>query len=183
MLSLASSIGMKSTQINHTIGCFSPHNYTTLYDLGRVYEAFQNGSVVSTPTWQANFRSRMLNQTWSSYKPGICPVVQQEAAKLGKSTAVANNFCNAITWVAKGGSYTTNKTGFPATVYWSGASLTGVPFMSGGVVTPKFFIFGDFVNDVQLNSQAESDSVSKARGSLYPEAIRPQINAALQSGW
>jgi hypothetical protein len=182
MLTLASQIGMKATAINHNIGCGSPSNYTTLYDLGRVYESFQNGSVVSNSTWRANFRARMLNQTWSGFKNSICPVVQQEAAKLGKSSTVATNFCNTMTWVAKGGSYSNSKT-VPMTVQWSGSNLTGVPFKSGGVVTPRYFNFGYFVNNLQLNTDAEKTSVQTALGTLYPEAIRPQIRAALLSGW
>jgi hypothetical protein len=147
-----------------------------------VYESFQNGSVVANSTWRANFRARMLNQTWSGFKNSICPVVQQEAAKLGKSSTVATNFCNTMTWVAKGGSYSNSKT-VPMTVQWSGSNLTGVPFKSGGVVTPRYFNFGYFVNNLQLNTDAEKTSVQTALGTLYPEAIRPQIRAALLSGW
>jgi len=183
MLSLASSIGMTGTSINHNIGCATPHNYTTLYDLGRVYESFQNGSVVSNATWRANFRSRMLNQgNFSGFKTAICPVVQQEAASLGKSSTVATNFCDAMNWIAKGGSYQYGGS-YPYTVDWSGANLTGVPFKSGGVVSPKYFTFGYFVNGLQLNSDTEKNSVSTALGTLYPEALRPQIRAALLSGW
>jgi hypothetical protein len=184
MLSLASSIGLTGTSINHNIGCptSSTHNLTTLSDLGKVYEAFQNGSVVSSATWRANFRARMLNQGNTGFKNSICPIVQQEATKLGKSSAVATSFCNAITWISKGGSYQYG-VAYPYTVDWSGASLTGVPFKSGGVVSPKYFTFGYFANGLQLNSDAEKASVNTALGTLYPTALRPQINAALKSGW
>ena len=47
----------------------------------------------------------MLNETWSKYGPSICPVVNQEATSLGKSTAVATAFCKALIWAAKGGDY------------------------------------------------------------------------------
>ena len=72
---------------------------------------------------------------------------------------------------------------YPYTVDWSETSLTGVPFKSGGVTTPKAFTFGYFVNGLQLNSDAEKTSASDALGTLYPEAMRAQIRAALQSGW
>lgn len=183
MLSLASSIGMTGTAINHNIGCATPHNATTLSDLSKVYESFQNGSVVSDPTWQSAFRTRMVNQgNFSGFKSAICPIVQQEAVKLGKSSTVATNFCNSMTWIAKGGSYQYGAS-YPYTVDWSETSLTGVPFKSGGVTTPRFFTFGYFVNGLQLNSDTEKVSASGALGTLQPEALRAQINAALQSGW
>jgi hypothetical protein len=48
----------------------------------------------------------MLNQSnYAGFKKAICPVVNQEAAKLGKSSSVAIAFCNAMTWIARGGSY------------------------------------------------------------------------------
>jgi hypothetical protein len=109
-------------------------------------------------------------------------VVQQEAAKLGKSSTVAANFCNAMTWISKGGSYQYGGS-YPYTVDWSSVSLTGVPFKSSGVVSPKYFTFGYFVNSLQLNSDAEKSSVQTALRTLYPEALRPQIRAALLSGW
>ena len=183
MLALASSIGMTGTTINHNIGCLTPHNTTTLSDLSKVYEAFQNGSVVSDTDWQAVFRIRMLNESnYGGFKAAICPIVQQEATSLGKSSTVATNFCNAMTWIAKSGSYQYGSS-YPYTVDWSETSLTGVPFKSGGVTTPKAFTFGYFVNGLQLNSDAEKTSASDALGTLYPEAMRAQIRAALQSGW
>ena len=185
MLSLAAQLGMTNTSINHNIGCptAATHNWTTLSDLSKVYEGFQNGSVVSTPTWRAEFRNRMLNENNFGYKDAVCPTVQEEAAKLGKSAAVATSFCNAMTWIAKGGSYTYGSSTYPVKVDWSGENLTGVPFKLLGRTSPKFFTFGYFVNNLELNSDAEKTVSSTALGTLYKEAIRPQIRAALLSGW
>ena len=179
MLSYATSLGLTSTQINHNIGCGTPHNKTTLADLGKVYEAFQNGTVTSNSTWQAQFKSRMLNQSnYSGFQTSICPIVNQEASALGKSQATATSFCNAMTWIAKGGSYQ-YADNFPYTVSWDGLSMTGVPYKSGGVSAPKFFIFGEFVDGTSIGSQSEADSVNNARSKLYQEALRPYIHAAL----
>jgi len=180
MLSYATSLGLTSTEINHNIGCGTPHNKTTLVDLGKVYEAFQKGTVTLSSTWQAQFRSRMLNET--NYEPNyhnsICPIVNQEAVALAKSAATATSFCNAMTWIAKGGSYQ-YADGFPHDVSWDGLSMTGIPYRSSGVTNPRFFVFGEFVDGTSIGSQAEADSLNAARSKLYQEALRPYIHAAL----
>src|SRR5438445_11703036 len=94
MLSYATSLGLTSTSINHNIGCptSTTHNRTTLVDLGKVYEAFQNGTVTTSSTWKTQFKNRMLNQTnYSGFKSAICPIVTQEATALGKSAATATS--------------------------------------------------------------------------------------------
>jgi Beta-lactamase enzyme family len=180
ILNYATSLGLTSTQINHNIGCATPHNKTTLVDLGKVYEAFQNGTVTSNSGWRAEFRSRMLNET--NYEPNyhnsICSIVTQEATALGKSAATATSFCNALTWIAKGGSYQYGSS-FPYGVSWDGLSLTGVPYKSNGVTTPRYFVFGEFVDGTTINSQSEADAINAARSKLYQEALRPYIHAAL----
>jgi hypothetical protein len=181
MENYAASLGMTSTQINHNIGCptSATHNKTTLVDLGKVYEAFQNGTITPSSTWQSQFKSRMLNQSnYAGFKKSSCPIVNQEATKLGKSPTVATNFCNAMTWIAKGGSYAYG-TIFPYQVSWDGLSMTGVPYKSSGTIVRKYFIFGEFVDGTTINSQGEADSVNTARGNLYLEALRPYIHAAL----
>jgi hypothetical protein len=122
----------------------------------------------------------MLND--SNYEPqyhnSICGIVSQEATALGKSAATATSFCNAMTWIAKGGSYQ-YADNFPYTVSWDGLSLTGVPYKSAAVVAPKYFVFGEFVDGTSIGSQGEADSVNNARSKLYQEALRPYIHAAL----
>jgi hypothetical protein len=178
------SLGLTQTVINHNIGCptAATHNRTTLVDLGRVYEAFQNGTVTTNATWRTQFAARMLNQSnYGGFQTAICPIVQQEATALGKSPAVATNFCNAMTWIAKGGSYQYGGS-LPYTVSWDGVSLTGVPYRPGGVITPRFFIFGEYIDGTQINSANEVTSINSARSKLFPEALRPYIHAAL-TGW
>jgi hypothetical protein len=87
-------------------------------------------------------------------------------------------FCNAMTWIARGGSYGYGSI-FPYQVSWDGASMTGVPYKSRGTVVRKYFIFGEFVDGTTINSQSEADSVNTARANLYLEALRPYIHAAL----
>jgi len=180
-LSYGSSLGLTATAINHNIGCptAATHNRTTLTDLGKVYEAYQNGVITNNLTWQSEFRSRMLNQSnFSGFRNSICPIVNQEAASLGKSAAVATSFCNSMTWIAKGGSYQYGGA-LPYTVSWDGASLTSVPFKSGGVLVPRSYVFGEFVDGTQINSTTEANNINTARGKLFQEALRPYLRSAL----
>jgi hypothetical protein len=181
VLNYGTSLGLTSTAINHNIGCptSATHNKTTLVDLGNVYQAFQTGVVTSSSPWQSEFRSRMLNQNnYTGFKDSICPIVNQEATALGKSAATATSFCNAMTWIAKGGSYQYGES-LPYKVSWDGLSLTGVPYKSSAVIAPRYFVFGEFVDGTTINSQSEADGVNTARGKLYTEGMRPYIHAAL----
>jgi hypothetical protein len=181
ILRYGATLGLTSTAINHNIGCPTPttHNKTTLVDLGRVYEAFANGTVTSNGGWEAQFASRMLNQSnYPPFKNGTCPIVNQEAAKLGKSSATATSFCNAMTWVSKGGSYQYGSL-LPYGVSWDGVALTGLPFKSGGVTTIKYYIFGEYVDGTIITSTAEASAINSARANEYLEAMRPFIHQAL----
>lgn len=182
-LQYARVLGLTQTVIAHNIGCPTPttHNKTTLADLGMVYEAFQNGTVTGDAPWQTQFRSRMVNDSNTpGFRRKICPIVEQEAAALDKSETVATNFCNAMTWIAKSGSYQ-DQTAFPYTAWYASMSLTGVPYYRSDIeaITPRFFIFGEFVDDIRLRSAGELTSLNAARGKLYPEALRPYIRSAL----
>ena len=181
MLSYATSLGLTSTSINHNIGCptSATHNYTTLVDLGRIYEAFQNSTVTSSATWKTQFRSRMLNQSnYSGFKNLICPIVSQEATSLGKSATVATNFCNAMTFIAKGGDYAYGGS-LPRTEAHDDFWLSSVPYKFRGVLAPKFFLLGEFVDNVHIDSTGEFDTMNAARSKLKQEALRPYIRAAL----
>jgi hypothetical protein len=179
MLSYASALGLTSTSINHNIGCATPHNYTTLVDLGRIYEAFQNGTVTSSSTWKSAFRNRMLNQNnYTGFRNLICPIVSQEATSLGKSATVATNFCNALTFIAKGGDYAYGGS-LPRTESHDDFWLSGLPYKSGGVVAPKYFLLGEFVDNVHIDSTGEFDTMNAARSKLKQEALRPYIRSAL----
>jgi hypothetical protein len=89
--------------------------------------------------------------------------VNQEAAKLGKSPAVATSFCNAMTWIATGGSYQYGGS-LPYQVSWDGVSMTGVPYLGvNGTITPEYFIFGEFVDGTTINSTSQANSINAAR--------------------
>jgi hypothetical protein len=182
MLSYATSLGLTSTQINHNIGCptAATYNRTTLVDLGKVYAAFQNNTVTSSSTWKTQFKNRMLNQSnYSGFHSAIDPIVHAERLSLGKSAATETAFKAALTWIAKGGSYQYGGS-LPYKVSWDGLSLTGLPYKSStGVITPRNYVFGEFVDQTTINSTTEANSINTARGKLYTEGLRPYIRAAL----
>lgn len=61
-------------------------------------------------------------------------------------------------------------------------SLTGLPYKPAGVISPRFLIFGEYIDGTEINSQGELDSVNAARGTLYLEALRSYIRSAF-TGW
>jgi hypothetical protein len=184
MLSLASSIGMTNTAINHNIGCptSTTHNRTTLSDLDRVYSNFAVGNQVTQATWRTQFVNRMLNDNnYSPWRTGFCPIVQQEAASLGKPSSTATSFCNAAEWYAKGGSYQYGGS-LPWVISWSGMDVTRLPVKSsptGPVTSFRDFVYGDYVDGTTINSTSEQNSIGTARNNAEHEALRPQIRSAL----
>jgi uncharacterized protein YodC (DUF2158 family) len=184
MLAQASALGMTSTTINHNIGCptAATHNRTTLSDLDKVYEAYQNRTDINTGKWHSQFRQRMLNDVNNpSAVNSLCTVVHQEATALGKPSALADRFCLKITWMAKGGSYQYGGS-LPWTISWANGSLTSLPFKtSSGANLYRYYYYGDFVDNTTINSTAEQDAIANARNTAYLEALRPSIDSALQT--
>jgi hypothetical protein len=181
MLSYATSLGLTSTAINHNIGCptSSTYNRTTLTDLGKVYEAYQNGTVTSNSTWKSQFRSRMLNDTnYSGFRSLICPIVNAEATSLGKSAATATAFCAAMKFMAKGGDYAYGGS-YPRLESHDDIWLTTMPFKVSGTITPRFYVLGEFVDQINIGSTTEINNVNAARSQVKQEALRPYIRSAL----
>lgn len=185
MTNTATNLGMTGTLIRHNIGCptATTANVTTPAALSKVYETVYKDFNYLNSSSRAIFRSRMLNDDNFGWSTGFCVVAKEEAAKLGKSATVGQNFCNASNWIAKGGTYQTSYTTFPRTVSWSGGSLTSLPFKVNGVITPRHFTFVEFFDNGTLTSQTHQNNVVNARGAIYYDSLRPQIRAALLSGW
>jgi hypothetical protein len=189
MLNLASSIGMTKTTINHNIGCptstptAATRNTTSLTDLDKIYNGFATGAQVTNATWRKQFVFRMVNDDW--YTPWranvMCPLAQQEAPKVGKSSATATAFCNAMEWYAKGGSYQYGGS-IPANVSYSGMDVTRLPVKStpGGAITGyRDYIYGSYQDGTNVSGQAEIDKISAANIKAEQEALRAYVNSAL----
>jgi hypothetical protein len=177
----ASSIGLNATHINHEVGCptLTTLNTTSLSDLTKIYEGVQNGSLLNT-SYQATFYARMLNQSnYSPFRTYICNLSQQEATKLGKSSAVATSFCNAITWAAKGGDYTINSS-TTSYEFHGGVADYGLPMKTNGTITStKHWVFGEYVDHVVYSSSTQQTNVGNARSASQTAALITPIDQAL----
>lgn len=201
MLNTASAIGMTGTIIQHNIGCptATTHNYTNPASIAKIYETVYKDFAYLNSASRQTFRDRMLNDTvWTnddgqsvfrwgakasvSTTDGFCPLVRSIAASLGKSQATADAFCNATRWIAKGGSYGYSG-GYPVVVSWSGGSMTSLPFKSSGIIVPRHFTMVDFYDNGTINSESHGSTIGTALNGMWQDAIRPQVRAALLSGW
>jgi hypothetical protein len=183
---MAASLGMPSTHLNQPfIGCGfrgvagGVRNELTLADAARLYAAVSNGTALPAPA-RATFFNTLLGGPASASDPWG-QVVTQEAAAQGKS-AIVSQFLAQLNVRSKGGSYgiclaTCNP-------YKDDLSLTGwvsIPFKSGGVVLPRTYEFGDFVNDLILtcsNCTASNNALNNLSGTAA-EAARSTIRQAL----
>lgn len=184
-------IGMTRTVLQHDDGCptATTHNYTTLDDLAKVYEAgfTRTGTdQVLNSTHRGLFHTRMLNEfntkmygTAANPDDGICDVVGQEAGKLGKSSQ-AGEFCLNIVYMTKGGSYDYGAGVEAGLGTRSAGHLLGLPAKSGGVINRTFYTYGDFVDNF-TDTASTSASIGSLRGQAFLDAIRPLINQALQT--
>jgi hypothetical protein len=177
----ANSIGLTATHINHEVGCptLSTLNTTSLSDLTKVYEGVANGTLLNT-SFRSTFYARMLNQgNYSPFRTYICNLAQQEATKLGKSSATATSFCNTITWAAKGGDYTIN-TSSTSYEFHGGVADFGFPMKTNGTVTStKHWVYGEYVDHVVYASPTQQTNVGNARTAAQTAALIGPLDQAL----
>jgi hypothetical protein len=184
--SYANSIGMSHTVINHYIGCptLPTLNTTSIGDITRVYEGVENGTLLNS-NYRSAFYARMLNETnyQQKFQAYLCPIVNQEAAKLGKSSTVAQNFCNAVTWKAKGGDYVMgNPNGGNPLEFHGGLSNYGFPVKTtpGGAITSyKHWIWGTYIDHTVYSSSSNKTAISNARTNAQTAALIGPIDQAL----
>ncbi len=186
----AAAMNMTKSKVNHRIGCPNAsfvNNALTLVDIGRLYEKVANGTALGTGSERDTFYSYMLtsNDGWKT-------VVDEEAAKLGKSQAVANAFLAAMRTAVKGGSYT-NSASCPGggkclaqLIRLTGAGRVAVPVKSGGGTVLREFVYGSFFDGVldcggDSSCMNEDTALGNARSKVHREMLRPHIRAALQT--
>ena len=121
----APSIGATSTELNHTFGCGTPANDTTLEDLARMIEGASDGSLLPTASVRNRFFDTLVQQ--SGVPDGMEELVAEEAARVGKS-AIVDEFVANIVRRGKGGSLSDVRAAF-------GRML--IPFKSGGVIVQR----------------------------------------------
>ena len=163
----ANVVGTENTRINHSIGCGSPANETTLVDLSRMVEGVQNGTLIQDVSLRNRFFSTMIQANGVS--DPLEALIQQEADSVGKG-AIVDDFVDAVDYKGKGGSY--------------GSSVSAsfgrivLPFDSDGS-KPVAFSYGHFLNCSGCTKDADLDDSYKAAAI---EKFRPAVRAALK-GW
>jgi hypothetical protein len=189
----ADFVGMDDTQVNHRIGCprdASPSPYEsnelTLHDAGLLYEGVANGTLLGTGSIRDTFYDYMLNSV-----NGWKDVVDEEAAKLGLSQAVADDFLANMTAAVKGGSYTNTPdcpddvSGVCKVLRRTGFGVLSLPFKGRtGEIVPKDYVYGSFVDGLfkcGTKCDDEIDKIGEVRSKAHFEMLRPRIKAALQT--
>ncbi len=163
----ADDLNMFSTSVNHRIGCGSDAvnnpNRLTLLDAGRLYEEVRNG-YIGTGSVRNDFYDLMLQG-----HSDIDTVIDSEAASLGISTTVRNDFKRRIQTAAKAGSYTLNGDSYRSIAGW--VAMPAKTY-SGSVVT-RHYVHGMYIDDADWLSSRFS--IWNMRG----ESLREQIRSAL----
>jgi len=54
-----------------------------------------------------------------------------------------------------------------------------MPYKASGVLAPRYFVLGEFVDQISISSSTEINNVNAARSQVKQEALRPYIHAAL----
>lgn len=198
----ASATGLTGTTLRHNIGCAyrnvstgkyttALRNDTTAADLARIYEGVWNSSLLSSPTARAEF----LESTSLGTGPGgLQSIIDQEAARLGKSSTVASQFGAQIRRFGKGGSYGTclpDSAGDcgQKVIVRSGTGLIALPAKVDGVVRYRVYAFGHLVSDVKVPCWENFDTsaiecsadttYTNAHGNASRELFRDEIRSAL----
>jgi hypothetical protein len=193
--SMADSLGMSKTELNHRIGCtwaaaeVAALNELTLRDDAKLFEAVfrANNPFLGTGVVRDQFYNYMNDNT-SRFKT----VVKQEATSLGKSTATANAFIAALRGAYKAGGYLTwtgtcyEKGCTHAIIRSTGGGYLGLPVKSGPATFYRNYAYGTFIDGTfdcgpgsSIDCTQERDALSTGRAKAMEEMLRPQIRSAL----
>jgi len=183
---MARSLGMVNTNLAQAyIGCGfrgGVRNTLTLQDAALLYSCVNRGTCLFDTAARKTFFDILVGG--SPTGNAIGQVVNQEAAKLGKSSAVVSQFLSKFNVRWKGGSYTfclSNSNCNPFKVDYAVTGWMSVPFKP----SPRSFLFGNFVNDLMINcpgGQNGCAALVHAQNENLPnaaEAARETINQAL----
>lgn len=201
----ATAMGLTGTTVRHNIGCgyrnletdkFDPtnrRNDTTASDLARIYEGVWNSTLLSNTN---SARTEFLESVNSSTGAGAAlqAIIDQEAAKLGKSASVASQFGAAVQTWSKGGSYGTclpdaNGGCGQAVIVRSGTGLMRFPIKVSGATQYRTYSFARLVSDVPVTCFEDTTTpatdcpidtnYTNAYGAASNELYRDEVRAAL----
>lgn len=138
--------------------------------------------------WNAFFGSTPPAQ--GGYDPGLVDIIRQEAATLGKSTAVADAFANASQFMARSGHYDTclgnpqnNQLCGQKVVIDANAGLLGFATSSQpGNPQRRWYAYASMMSDAPVSSYGGPEALRYQAGlsaAIY-ETLRPAIRECLQ---
>jgi hypothetical protein len=182
----AYGLGMKHTELRQIIGCGFQNglrNDFTLADAGILFEKVANGTLLGTGTERQEFWDIMLGGPQDP-SGALADIVREEAAKLGKTSDQADTYIANMSHRAKGGSYDLlcETTGCNTYNYIrTGVGRMILPYMQGGVIHYRYYVYGSWVNDLMLNCSdcTAKDSADAAITDGSNEMWRSVIDATL----
>jgi beta-lactamase class A len=201
----AAAAGLTGTTVRHDIGCgyknlqtdkFDPanrRNDTTAADLARIYEGVWNGSLLSSSNSAGVEFLESVNYSGIAGE-ALQAIIDQEAAKLGKSAAVAAQFGAALEIWSKGGSYGTclpdaNGGCGQGVIIRSGTGLIRLPIKVSGATHYRTYAFARFVSDVPVTCFEDTTTAAtecpidtnytNAYSAASNELYRDEVRAAL----
>jgi len=180
----AATAGMASTTINQDqIGCAflgGKRNFTTLVDLGRLYEQVEDGTLLGTGQYRAEFFQPMN----SGVNATLAAIVTQEANALGKG-AIAAQFISLMRNHFKGGSYDVPCSQAGCSNGWlyirANAGRMALPVKSGGVLSERVFVYGWFVDNQYRCSSCSTATMDSTLATIDAELFRAEIRSALST--
>ena len=167
IVSLAQFVGASSVGINHTLGCLSsalPENTITLNDLYAIHTAASGGMLGAQ---ESTFRGLFLNYG----QLPVDPIVTEELAQSGLSSADVAEFLSYFRMSAKGGSYNVN-----GAYHRSWGFYMSVPIKAFGcAIVNREFFFGAFINDHDDATEANA-----ANNAIVRELARIPLREAIE---
>ncbi|WP_165945216.1 serine hydrolase [Micromonospora sp. KC723] len=180
--SAAIAAGMTSTTINQDqIGCAflgGKRNFTTLVDMGRLYEGVEDGTLLDAGQFRTEFFQPMNNGVGGA----LAAIVTAEANAQGKG-AVAADFIARMRNHFKGGSYNVPCDQAGCSNGWvyvrTNAGRMALPVKSGGVVGERVFVYGAFVDNQFVCATCSTATLDNAVAKINVELFRAEIRSAL----
>lgn len=181
---MATSIGLAHTVLRQIIGCGFQNglrNDFTLADAGKIYEGAWDGTLL-TGSARTSFWSLLLGGPVASTSP-LAVIVRDEATKLGKSSQVADDFIANMSARSKGGSYDICNTDCSAYEYIrTGAGELTIPFKTSGVISPRTYVNGSWVNGLNIPCAPKGASETVAQAEARCPAFKAANDAMRNSG-
>ncbi|HEV8690530.1 MAG TPA: hypothetical protein VGQ91_09570, partial [Ideonella sp.] len=202
----AADSGLANTTLRHNIGCaylnvktglYDPkrrRNDTTAADLARLYEGVWDQSLL-TNTHSARDEFLESANPATGAGEGLQAIIDDEAAKVGKS-AIAAEFGSLVKTWGKAGNYDTclpddNGACGQKVIVRSGTGLIQLPFKSHRAVVPRTYVFGHLISDTPVTCWEDFDTpetecpidtdYTNAHGKAADELYRDEVRNALKT--